>query len=129
MNFERKYTVQKGCKILGLLLLYIGYLLGGGYLIEHIEGENDATMKAELRNKLHNTLRKYDLTPNDTLIKDIVAVALEAHGYGVELEDAIDVGVNVTSMWNWLSGVFFCNTLVTTVGMYLTNQLLHFYFQ
>ena len=114
MNFERKYKIQKACKILGLLILCVGYLLAGGYLIEHIEGEHDLSMRTDVRNKLFATLSKYDLSSNDTLVQDIVSVAIEAYEHGIDM--AVGYDTNVTSVWNWCTGIFFCNTLLTTVG-------------
>lgn len=114
MNPEYAYKIKNLAFLFVWAVLYVGFVIGGGYLINEIEHEYDFKIRNKVKDKLLFTIQKYNFSPNDTAINDIISAALDAYSYGVKHTG--DLEKNLTSFWDWRTGVFFCNTLITTVG-------------
>eukprot|EP00794_Sanderia_malayensis_P020637 gene20637-22672_t len=76
--------------------------------------DNDENLKNEKRRKFLEILTKHNISANNTVIAEIVTAAISASKVnGLDLSDFTEIA---PSDWNLGSAVFFCGTIVTTIG-------------
>ena len=103
-------------EIFGWLLGYFSFLALGGFCINAIEAENDKCVKNDYRLKLLAVLAKHGKQHNDSMVLEILDAATKAHSVkGLYLAD---LSAEVESTWTFSGGLFFCATLISTIGMY-----------
>lgn len=107
-------SVKYVCGIFGWIIFYFIYLLLGGICMLYIERDNDSQLKSESRKKLLEVLSKHNLTANSTATKEIISAVIHASDVdGIKIEN---INEHVDSSWNIAVAVFFCSTIVTTIG-------------
>lgn len=95
------------------IFAYFVYVVIGGYVITKIEQKNDFDLKVKKKKIFLATLKKFNYSDNNTKIMEIIESAIDAYNHNVLNSYGIE---NITSAWSLSTGIFFCNTLVTTIG-------------
>ena len=111
-----KQDVLYVCGLIGWVWFYFGFLFVGGVIITTIEKDPDFKLKTEKRNEFLAVLAKYNVSIYDEKMKEIIVAATAA--YEVDGLDFDDLNKSVASSWHLGSAVFFCSTVVTTIGKY-----------
>ncbi|XP_057316407.1 potassium channel subfamily K member 6-like [Hydractinia symbiolongicarpus] len=107
-------SVKYVCGIFGWIIFYFIYLLLGGICMLYIERDNDSQLKSEIRKKLLEVLSKHNLTANSTATKEIISAVIHASDAdAIKIEN---ISEDVDPSWNIAVAVFFCSTIVTTIG-------------
>ena len=112
---EKPKNKYKGAlEMLSWLLGYFAFLVVGGYCITAIEHDNDKEVKNTNRLRLLDVLQRHGKLPNDTMVLEIIEAATDLVSVkGLHLND---LTAEVDSTWGFGGGIFFCATLVTTIG-------------
>ena len=108
--------------IVGWIIGYFLFLTLGGFLFLVLERSNDETLKNKKRKEFLEVLASYNISTNDTIIRNIVTAAIHAHDFNSL--NLTNYNTEVSSEWNLGSAVFFAGTIVTTIGKFLVSLLL-----
>lgn len=98
------------------VLFYFLFIFIGGLVIQLIEKEHDIKLKQEKQKHILTTLKKYNLSTNDSSVIEIVRAVIEAKEYGA-IENVNNITEPILTIWSLAASVFFCSTIVTTIGM------------
>ncbi|VDL60538.1 unnamed protein product [Hymenolepis diminuta] len=135
-NYSRDITrcCQKTIKVLtssvGTLVLLCLYLVAGAWMFQYLERGNELeacyATYARYRDKLNTSMARAIGIVDSGLSKEIVASQLESALIDfAETLFALDfppsrncskISEPFGSRWNWVSALYFCATIVTTVG-------------
>ncbi|VDO01033.1 unnamed protein product [Rodentolepis nana] len=135
-NYSRDITrcCQKTIKILtssvGILILLCLYLLAGAWVFQYLERGNELeacyATYARYRDKLNTSVIRATGIVDSGLSKEVVASQLESALIDfAETLFALDfppsrnctkITEPLGSKWNWVSALYFCATVVTTIG-------------
>lgn len=109
-----KSKYKGALEMFGWLLGYNAFLIIGGFCITTIERDNDKEIKNSHRQNLLAVIQKHGKLPNDTMVLEILEAASDLISVkGLYLGD---LTAEVDSTWGLGGGIFFCATLVTTIG-------------
>ena len=98
------------------ILFYFLFIVIGGLVIRLIEEENDIKLKQEKQKHILTTLKKYNLSTNESSVIEIVRAVIEANEYGA-IRNMNNITEPILTIWSLAASVFFCSTIVTTIGM------------
>lgn len=105
-------TSTRSCVVvLGLLCVYVAYLVFGALVFSALEKPVEEKVQAEL-NLLKQQLLSNMSCINISTLEQLLQTLLNANKYGVSL----DQNTSQSSNWDLASALFFSNTLVTTIG-------------
>ena len=113
-NKTKQRNYKETLEMFGWFLGYFAFLVIGGVCITAIEHDNDKHIKNTKRLRLLGVLKKHGKQPNDTMVLEILAAASETQSVnGLYLGD---ITAEVESTWGFNGGIFYCATLITTIG-------------
>ena len=111
-NSKLKAAINITCWV----LFYFLFIFIGGLVIKLLEEENDIKLKQEKQKHILTTLKKYNLSTNDSSVMEIVRAVIEANEYGA-IRNVNNITEPILTIWSLGASVFFCSTIVTTIGM------------
>ncbi|TPP62004.1 Potassium channel subfamily K 8 [Fasciola gigantica] len=116
---------------IGLVLILIGYLVGGGFLFRALELDNESSVCYQKLNgylkKLNSSASRVigtvestlDVDRRDSLVRDIMANFAEQL-FILDFQPSTDcttiLGTDHGGKWNLANAIYFCATIVTTIG-------------
>lgn len=103
--------------------IMLGLLFGGGGIFNALEGPSEMQRIEDSRMAYNETMTEFvDLITSRTNLTDMEAVELTERlvALGQRVAEAnATIALEDTPIWDWSSAVFFCVTVITTIGMHL----------